>query len=212
MKLETYLRMAGISYEISEFTQPNIAPKGKGPFITDENGKLGDSSIIIEYLAEKHGINMDADLNDKEKSLAHSYKIMAEERLYWIIVYSRWTDDNNWPKLKRLFFNDIPWPINLIIPKMVRKSVIKDLNVIGISRHSKDEIYAFARRDIDAIAAQLGNNDYFLGDKPHIIDATILAIIANLLIEDFKSPLLEEVKRHDNLIAYHKRMMKRFYS
>lgn len=212
MKLETYLRMAGISYEISEFTNPAKAPKGKGPYITDDLGEMGDSSLIIDYLTKKHGVTIDADLTPEQKALAHSYQIMVEERLYWVIVYSRWAEDANWPYLKELFFGDIPWPGSMIVPSMVRKSVLKNMNIIGLARHTPDEIYEFGKQDIRALAVQLGDKDYFLGDKPHVIDATVHACIANMMIPQFSGPLLDEINCHENLKDYHQRMTKRYYN
>lgn len=55
MKLETYLRMAEIPYQIkaASFAQ---APNGKIPYI-EHNGRLiGDSSLIIDYLKQTFGI------------------------------------------------------------------------------------------------------------------------------------------------------------
>ena len=41
-KVETYLRMAGIPYEVADAVPPQ-APKGKLPYITDGGRKIADS-------------------------------------------------------------------------------------------------------------------------------------------------------------------------
>ncbi len=45
-KVETYLRMADIAFEIKA-TLPSNAPKGKLPYIEDGDFSLGDSAFII---------------------------------------------------------------------------------------------------------------------------------------------------------------------
>src|SRR5215470_14397806 len=54
VKLETWLRMAAIPYESAP---PDLAeaPKGKVPFIEDAGVKMGDSTLIVEYLKRTYG-------------------------------------------------------------------------------------------------------------------------------------------------------------
>jgi glutathione S-transferase len=47
-KLETWLRMTGIPYEVVDTPDPRRGPKAKVPFIIDGNQLLGDSTLIIE--------------------------------------------------------------------------------------------------------------------------------------------------------------------
>src|SRR5262245_11016515 len=49
-KLETWLRIAGIPYEVVDTADPRTAPKGKLPFIEDGGRRMGDTSLIIEHL------------------------------------------------------------------------------------------------------------------------------------------------------------------
>ena len=50
LKLETWLRMADIPYEFVVADDPNKGPKGKSPWIEHGSMRMGDSSLIIEYL------------------------------------------------------------------------------------------------------------------------------------------------------------------
>jgi len=62
VKLETYLRMANLSYE-KHSTVPFKAPKGKLPFIEDQGNKIADSRFIIDYLKKTYGDRLDGDLD-----------------------------------------------------------------------------------------------------------------------------------------------------
>ena len=95
LKLEAYMRLAGIPYRVEHFAgNPSKAPKGKIPFITDDDGRqMGDSALIIEHLVEKHGDKLDAHLTPAERAAGHALRRMTEEGLYFAILYSRWIDD-----------------------------------------------------------------------------------------------------------------------
>jgi hypothetical protein len=49
-KLETWLRIAGIPYEIEITTNPRKGPRGKLPFVDDGGVIVADTTIIIDHL------------------------------------------------------------------------------------------------------------------------------------------------------------------
>ena len=93
-KIETYLRMAGIEYNIKP-ALPMGAPKGKLPYISDQGKTLGDSRFIIEYLKSAYH-DLDSELTDEELALSTALQRLLEEHLFWVALYSRWqyTDEN----------------------------------------------------------------------------------------------------------------------
>lgn len=122
VKVEAYLRMAGLPYEIlSGAHYLRKAPKGKLPYI-DDNGKvIADSSFILNYLKATYGDSLDSGLNPQEKAIAHAFAKMIEENLYWVLVHARWKLDHNWAILNRTFFGSIPFPLNKIIAFIARR-------------------------------------------------------------------------------------------
>src|SRR5262249_44970200 len=69
-KMETWLRIAGISYEVVDTPNPRSAPKGKMPFIEDGGLRLGDSSLIIDHFKKTRGIDPDAHLDVQQRATA----------------------------------------------------------------------------------------------------------------------------------------------
>ena len=63
MKLELYLRMAGLPYRNRYTLELHRAPKGKLPWIDDDGTTVADSGFIIEYLKGKYGDPLDGKLD-----------------------------------------------------------------------------------------------------------------------------------------------------
>ena len=68
MKVETYLRMAGLPYEAINGALPFKAPKKKLPYIEDGTQLIADSGFILEYLKATHGDPLRNLKNEKNSS------------------------------------------------------------------------------------------------------------------------------------------------
>jgi glutathione S-transferase len=212
MKVETYLRMAGLPYECPRGVGPFKSPKGKLPYI-DDNGKVvADSTFIIDYLKATYGDKLDARLSATDRALGVVIQRTFEESLYWPSVYSRWIDDAGFAKTKDVFFARMKFPLRQIIPLFARRGLRSQLHAQGTGRHSRDEIYAIGCRDITALAALLGDKAYYLGDEPSSIDATGYAFLANLLWAPIDLPMRAHALLLPNLEAYCQRMKARYYA
>ena len=92
MKVETYLRMTGLAYEVIEEASPLNAPKKKLPYIDDGEKVIPDSGFIIDYLKASYGNPLDGGLSRAQQDEAHLMRRLCEESLLWPVVYSRWID------------------------------------------------------------------------------------------------------------------------
>ena len=216
VKVDVFLRMANLDFE-SESNSKNLkkAPKGKLPFITDnDNNKaviIADSESIIEYLTNTYRIELDSFLTDEQRAQAHLITKSLDENLYWCLVYSRWVLADTWPLISQTFFGSMPFPLKTFIPKLVRKSVIKNLHGQGLGRHSKDEVLAIADKSFAALSVLLADQDYIFGSQVCRFDAVIYAHICEFISVEFDNEFNTIAKRYDNLVAYCQRIEQRFY-
>ena len=214
MKLENYLRMAGLPFEIPPATMREFqkAPKGKMPYI-DDNGKiLADSTLIIDYLKATHGDKLDGWLSAEQKAITVAFQRLMEENLYWAVVCTRWVESEGWRKTKPAFFGNLPVPMKWFVPTLARRGLVKEMYGQGIGRHTREEIYAIGKRDITALADFLGDKTYFMGDAPCSLDATAYAFLANLVWPPVESVLKQHATQYPHLEAYCQRMKSRYYS
>lgn len=206
IKLETALRLAGVAYEMRYAKTPSEGPKGKIPFVEIDGERIGDSTLILQKLKDEHGVDLDQRLSPRERAQSHALQRMIEERLYHVLVYSRWVEPGNWAKLRHIFFGAMPMPLRLIVPRIVHKDRHRSLNAQGTGRHSREEIYALGAADLAAVSTVLGDKPFLFGEQPSLADATAFAFLISIIGPDFESPLKGSAVGHANLVSYTERM------
>jgi glutathione S-transferase len=211
IKVEVLLKMAGLAYECEFAANPGKGPKGKLPAIVDDGQTIGDSEVIRWHLERKYSVDFDKGLTDGERAIGHAFSRMAEERTYWVLVYSRWIEEANWRLFRDTLFAVMPGPLRYVIAPVARKRVRSMLHAQGLGRHSRDEIYAMGAKDVDAIATQLATKPFLLGPEPTSVDAVVWPYIVGTLVPPLESPLKQAIQKHANLVEYAERMRARFF-
>ncbi len=210
-KLETYLRLTKIPYEVVE-SMPPKAPKGKLPFIQDGDKKIADSDLIIQHLTQTHGDKLDADLSLEQKATSLSMQRLLEDHLFWVTMYTRWQySDENWQVNKKAIFHPFPPLIRDIVAGVFRILIRRQIYGQGIGRHTSEEIFQLGRNDLDALSNFLADKPYFMGDKPTSLDATAFGFLINTLGCPIGSPVKEYARSKQNLIDYCQRIMAEYY-
>jgi glutathione S-transferase len=206
MKLETYLRLAHLPYEIVVMHDPRSAPKGKLPYIEDKGVKIADSGLIIDYLKHTYGDPLDAHLTAIQNGQALALQRLVEEHLYWAVVYSRWVDPQGWAIVKPTYFGHLPFLVRCFVPDRLRKYMQKELHYHGLGLHAAADVYKLGNADITALSDILNDQSYFMGDQVTSIDACIYAMLANILKTPIHSPLQAHARTCANLLSYCERM------
>ena len=166
LKLETWLRLAELPYEVVAIRNPGQGPKGKLPFIEDDDGTfVADSSLIIAHLSRTRGIDLDAGLDPVQRAQALALQRLFEDHLYFVGVFSRWLDPEGWQSFGPALFGTLPPPLRQIVAAFVRRRVRSNLYAQGLGRHSRDELYALGRSDLEAIATP-ARRPAVLRDRP----------------------------------------------
>ena len=211
LKLETYLRMTGLPYEVASTDSLNDAPKGKMPYIRDGDRLMADSNFIINYLEKNYDCSLDKSLSPTDKAISLAMRRLIEENLYWTIVYYRWFDDSNWPTIRKTFFGELPPIIRQVIPIIARRNIQANLQGHGMGRHTPEEIVQIGREDLTAIADFLADKPYLMGEKPTTVDASVYGLLANVVSVPLSSPFKDHADKYPNLAAYCQRIQEQYY-
>ncbi|KYF70508.1 glutathione S-transferase family protein [Sorangium cellulosum] len=211
VKLETWLRMAGLPYEVRPGDM-RAAPKGKIPYVEIDGRKMGDSQLVIEHLQRVHGDRLDAHLTPEARARGHVVRRMLDEAFYWVLVYARWAEPDGWAAYRPVIVSLLPPVIGGPIAELIRRSVKRTLRAQGTGLHTREEVHEAGKADLTALAALLGDQPFLLGAEPSSVDATAYAFLVSILHFPADSPVKRHAAAQANLVAYCERMRQRYYA
>lgn len=75
----------------------------------------------------------------------------------------------------------MPIPLKYIMTWLVSRHMQKYLWNHGMGRHSREEIYSIAEKDLRAVSQLLGKKKFVMGTKPCLLDAAIFGLVSVFL-------------------------------
>ena len=211
-KLETWLRIARIPYEVVNTPDPRQAPKGKLPFIEDADMRIGDTSRIVEHLAKtRRGRSRLPPVGPSRRAIALLVQRTLEEHFAFVILYTHFIRADGW-RYTRASFNSVPTIARALVASMVRRKMRKILRTQGVLRHSDEDLIEAGLRDWRAVLTVMGEGPFFFGDEPTGVDAIVFAALATTVLTPIKSPIRENFLRSQSrCVAYAEGMRTRFF-
>jgi len=209
-KLETWLRIAQLPYEVVDTPDPRKAPKGKLPFIEDGSVRIADTSIIVDYLAKTRGVDLDRNLAPSQRAIALLVQRTLEEHYAFVTLYTHFIRADGW-RHTRATFDTVPTIVRPLVSSMVRGRMRKILWTQGLLRHSDEDIIVAGLRDWRAVLPVMGEGPFFFGDEPTGIDAIVFAALATAVLTPIESPIRDFLRSQPKCVAYAERMRDRYF-
>ena len=215
IKIETFLRMAGIKY-INDFDE-YMSPKGKSPWITFKGINVSDSQLAMEYLSKKLDIDLDKNLTKEQRAQSRAIRALLEDKFYFALVMDRWGFNEG--KIVYTHFGKPPkfipvFAFNFLIKMVGRKMVVPQAVAQGLGRHSQSELEEIGVQDLEAVSALLGNKPFIMGDQPTSVDLTLFGFMCMLLYVSMEECVYTRliIEKLTNLKEHTERMKERFWS
>lgn len=209
-KLETWLSIACVPYEVVDTPDPRKGPKGKLPFIEDAGVRIADTSLIVDHLVRTRGADPDAGLNASQRAIALLVQRTLEEHYAFVLAYTHLVRDEGWQHT-RARFDSVPAIVRPLVGSVVRGRVKKMLWKQGVLRHSHEDIVESAVRDWCAVLTVMCDGPFFFGDEPTGVDAIVFGALATSVLTPIESPIRDFLKSQPALVAYADRMRARFF-
>lgn len=202
VKASVYMQLAGVPFKTISLMSANKAPNKKLPYIKDNETIIADSSCIIEYLVKTYQADLNSHLDERQRAQSLAIQSLIEDRLYYYLIYARWIDDDSNHVMRKVFKRALPPIVHQLVFYLAQKNAKKQVWYQGIGRHSKEQIYAFAKKTIAALSQLLGNNQYFLGGEVSTVDAIAYAFLGSLLKSPVDHPIKKAISEDNTLVAY----------
>jgi len=210
LKLETWLRMTGLRYEVVTEDNPGKGPKKKTPWIVDGDLCMGDSELIIDYLKEKYGVDPDVGMSREDRALATAWHRTFEEHYHQAYEHQLFFGVGSDARFVEML-SKLPFLARPLVRAIFTSKLHKQLLARGILRHGEDTLIAMGKADLDAASVFLGNGRFFLGEEPRTIDTCVFGFLGSSMYISGDNPLFRHAASLDNLRAYCERMQERFF-
>lgn len=201
VKLVTYLRMAGIPYQL-DHTEP-LWETWLTPWITLEGGEeLGDSGVVVARLQRRGGAaHPSSGLSASRSAVARALMVMVEDHLTWCLRVWRIKVDAG----RNLFegaTSPPSWYVRLGLPLYVWLRS-RTLNQQGIGRLPHAIVQRAVWEDLNALSGYLGDKLYLMGQDMMEVDCTVFAQMVNILYNYRRSPYATMLRdEFPNLVQY----------
>jgi len=194
LKVETYLKLNKIPYEVVKGNHMSKSPKGKLPIIELNGEVITDSGFIIDRLKLKFG-DPDSDLSPQQRAISTLLQRTWEDHLNPIFLYYRWIHHEGWSYWGDKGLASVPAPIKLFLVPVIRKGIWQNIWGQGIGRFSEEEMVVLAKQDIAALEGLLssGNNKFIFGEKPHTVDVQAYSLLYQIFLSSIQSTLAKQI-------------------
>ncbi|XP_066983590.1 failed axon connections isoform X2 [Macrobrachium rosenbergii] len=189
LKVETWLRLAGIKYENVDHKMKYKSKKGQLPFVEVNGEEIADSAIIIKELGSRYNQDLDAGLTPEQRNVAHATISMIENHFAWVVKWWRCRCPGEWVRAAKL---NLQQALNTRIPNAVLnfafklrfRQAAKKVRAHGIGVHKPEEIEEFGHNDLMVLSDLLGDKPFFFGDAPTTLDVVAFANLAQVAFMD----------------------------
>ncbi|MGE0624882.1 MAG: glutathione S-transferase family protein [Pseudomonadales bacterium] len=206
LKAELLLASLELPFEHTELADPRKAPKGKLPFLKDGETIIADSELITEHVDKLTQGRVYAGLTPAQRAQGVALTRLAEDHLYWLMVASRWLDDDWWPNVVDGFFGIAPKPLRPLVAGLARRQVRQTYHLHGLGRHTLEEQRGFAGRDLKALEDAVPSDGFLFGSTPNIFDFTVAGMMAGIYDNRPPTWLTLMARDYEKLHAYTERV------
>jgi len=214
------MRLANMPFIIEDYNSVTICPSGvlptldTGDLLVGPNAGLNDQTIdgseaadaILAHLRKVK--DLDSSLGAKELGEMHAFAALVSAKLIPATVYFTFIDPVGYKKhTQGEYAANMPMPLNYINPWRWREAMRKKWGALD-----PKTVVADAQIVYGAVAAHIGDQEYFCGDRPSSLDAVLFAHLnyhyhAPVCESDLR-PLLQ---KHPALVRYVERLSEKHF-
>ncbi|KAK9795882.1 hypothetical protein WJX73_006505 [Symbiochloris irregularis] len=217
-KIHAFLVFAKLPYTTKRVSSPEAGPKDKLPFIHHGPNVVPDTAFIMAYLRNTYGKGKKdlilGPVTDEQRAKIEAYIALIETSLPFGMAYYRLLHPQGAARLPKFFGEmGVPGPMQGIVGALVKAKMSKIFIAGGMGRHSQQDLDWLVQKDLRCMSTLLGNQPYLLGKEPSEADATLFGLLDVLLYDGLLGePMVDMVKKHDNLVKYTARIRKTFFA
>lgn len=206
LKVRTVLDYKGVRYERIPVLGPSLrewvrrSPVRKVPALDIDGRLVVDSTDIAHELERIAPAPPILPADRRLAGLSHALEDWADEALYFIGLYYQWIEPRGRPMVRKAFGRS---PLGIAVRLFYERRIAAQVRGQGTARKPPAQVGTDLRRELDALAAILGDQDFLLGPQPWLCD---FAVNAQLVYLSRPPGSAEILRDYATLAAYMARM------
>ncbi|XP_050430554.1 metaxin-1 [Adelges cooleyi] len=216
LEVLAFARFTNAPITINYSNNPFKSVNGYLPMVSFKKRIISNRDQLIECL-EKQNLSPDFGLSNQQLAEEYATISMLDAQLEPALLYAWWLDENNCLNFtKPLYRNALKFPLNWYYPNAYEKAAKHKIYTLYSHLDSDNdimmEIYTEAIKCINGLENRLGNNFYFFGSHPTLLDAvaySYLGPLSNAPLNDNK--LQAHIKTCKNLCIWIDRISREYF-
>uniref|UniRef100_A0A7E4UMQ3 GST N-terminal domain-containing protein n=1 Tax=Panagrellus redivivus TaxID=6233 RepID=A0A7E4UMQ3_PANRE len=216
LKLETWLRFAGIPYQNVSNEFKHTSARGQVPFIELNGRQIADATVAIEELTKIFHIQSETDFDAEDQSKMCAYQSMIDNGLLWTYFYYLSINNNHeatpdgvidhFTGFRKFLYKN--WNVG-----QHRRRIKSKCMAQGIGRFAPYEVEKIAKKELSALSVLLGKKNFLMGKTPTALDASAFATLCQF----YYLPLNKDIKNYidennQNLVDFIRRIRDLYWS
>lgn len=202
LKLLSWMRLSGIPYEQVFQDDSRKGPLGKSPWIEHGGRRMGDSDVIIGYLANEFGVSLEDGLADRDRAVGHALKTSFEERFHQILEWELFVHPAGAAYIDGQARSKLPPLAGRVVAASLKRHFRRQLHARGIGRHLPSTIAELGRAEIDMLSGFLGERPFLFGDRPLLPDLAVFGQVAPLVFWPMQTPVARYARSVPNVLGF----------
>ncbi|KAG0367284.1 hypothetical protein BC939DRAFT_504608 [Gamsiella multidivaricata] len=222
LKWMVYLKFNRIDFQVKPAFEPAMSPSGKLPFLALPSGKYVTSDGFEEWVQENRQPSAAAQLDLHESAEAVAFITLAESKIHAALFYTLWFESAHFNTTTRQhYFGHHNWILAILLSYLEKSNVANSM-LLTRTQIDRELIFEEAATAIEALAIQLGKDEYFFGkSEPSSLDAVTFSYLHVILTlpkvrnaEDAgrSGELARIVRKHENLYRYSQNIWKTWFT
>ena len=157
---------------------------------------MGDSALVLSWLAKTRDVDLERGLTPLDRAQGLALRVLLEEHWHQIFEYE-------------LILHEAGAGARL--GAAMQEHFRGHLYERGMLRHTPEEITAFGKQDLDAVAAWLDGRTWVVADRPTLTDCTVWGLLAPAVFAPFQTPCMSYARTLAPLVDFVERSRARFF-
>lgn len=211
LKLESWLRLAGLPYTLMEAHELQGSSKRALPRVISESGRTmeGLRRVMLHIRAEAR-TDPDAWLTTDERVFAQAVGHLYADWLVPAMVWLGWVQEESWPGLRAVYLSQEGQTLPAAADPL-RDHLSLRIGELALREDEREKVEELVLREIESLADFLGSKPFFFGDQPSSVDCTLFALLVISASAPETSPVAQFAQGSYRIGDYVRRMISRLY-